>query len=168
MSTRVKVDLLREGYCRLRGQGRSCYLCRTNETWRGQLDAYMLPEGWPQCPHGVTAATAAEQLPVEYKPKPQVSDIGDRYRSEMKAAFGGIPCGTCEAERKRLNTLTVGEAEAEFDQIVEATIRRAKNSPHVWDSMRARVADVVIPAKFREMIGSCLRRAIDGCRGEHG
>ena len=89
-----------------------------------------------------------------------ISDVGDRYKAALVKAVGGVPCGACENERKRLNGMTADQVRVEFDQIVEATVQRAKSSPRWWDRIRAKVGDAIAPDKLRQIISQCLEQAI--------
>lgn len=90
----------------------------------------------------------------------QVSDIGDRYKQALARRLGGVPCGACAAEQKRLNTLTAEQVRAEREAIIEATVQRAKNLPRWRDRIRAKLGDAIAPETTRRIIGECLDEAL--------
>ena len=90
-----------------------------------------------------------------------VSTSGDCYTRQLHDRLGGIPCGACDKERRRMNGLTVAECQAERSEIVEGTIERAKGSPRWWDRIRAKVGDAIAPDELRRIVGECFDRALE-------
>lgn len=88
------------------------------------------------------------------------SDCGDRYKAELHVRFGGAPCGACEAERKRMNTMTVAECIADRENIIGGTIARAKSHPNWWTRIKAKAADAVAPDATRRVIGEAFDAAM--------
>jgi len=131
------------------------------DTWPDGIDGRSAEAIWQQ----MMSLRRGERTPerraeVRRRVMDVLIGIGDRYKANLHRAFGGIPCDGCEAERIRLNAMTPEQVRAEFDQIVDATIQRAKMSPRWWDRIRAKVGDAVAPEQVRAIVGECLQHAI--------
>lgn len=87
--------------------------------------------------------------------------VGNLYKSELIERLGGVPCGACDKERRRMNGLTLDECRAERSEIIEGTIERAKGSPRWWDRIRAKVGDAIAPDELRRIVGECFDRAME-------
>jgi len=123
----MKIPLINnKGQCRLRGKGKNCLLCRTNTAWRDQLDAYELPDGWPDCPHGITAETAAElsvsatAQPVSNTYKLPASGVGpgDFLHRAIVKRFKVQPCDACLEMIRKMNRWGPAECRRREDEIV--------------------------------------------------
>lgn len=89
------------------------------------------------------------------------SGIGDRYKQALSDRFGGVSCGACEIERRRLNNMSVRQVQDERDSIVEATVNRAMNNSRWQDRIKVKMGDMFAPETLRRMIGRCLDEAIN-------
>lgn len=87
--------------------------------------------------------------------------VGDRFAAALHNRLGGIPCGACQQEQRRLNTLAAEQVKAERTEIIEATVKRAKNLPRWRDRIKAKLGDAVAPEQLRRIIGECLDLSLE-------
>ena len=125
-------------------------------TGRGEFAAYSVE--WDSS--GQIVSNSIEFGSPLSEPK-RAAGCGDLYSGELHDRLGGIPCGACDKERRRMNGMTVAECRAEREAIIEGTIERAKGSTRWWDRIRATVGDTLAPDELRRIIGECFDRAME-------